>query len=147
MAQAKDYRSLYPELYDRTRWFVRWLTYPDGYTIRDSALGRQIAAGNQPDCVLDYVLAWLMEGRGAEQSPTYEDWLLTIISIADQLGRGIFHAEDVGDESGGDDHTIDQVRSESGGLVNLALPLLNDASITSHPALDRRVYNRARAEL
>jgi len=147
MAQFAIYRSQYPGLFDDTRWFVRWLTYADGYSITESALGKATTEGYQPDCLLDYLLAWMLEGRGAATCATYSDWLLTIISISNQLQRGIFHEKDDEDDPRGDRATVTEIEQLSRVRIDLSLPLLDDELGLNHPALDPRVFARARAEM
>jgi len=142
LAHMKDYRLAYQSDWDPAKWFIYWLTAEDGKEIANTVIGRELQAGKQPTCILDYLLGWLIEGNAVLSCPTYETWLLAVISVADQLRRDRF-GRDYADENG--DWTQDEIRNYTKGLVDLSIPLLDDELELSHPALDRNTYDRARA--
>lgn len=125
----------------------------------------------RPTCYLDYMFVWLVEGRGAIQFPTFEDWLLAIIRYADDLysPRNQYATGTMAGEPLGTQDWLPARRSTSMGLLDwgatsrdekLNEEYVNDAhhrlrEISAvirpadeegmrHPALDRNVYVRCR---
>ncbi|MEV7767865.1 hypothetical protein [Microbacterium sp. NPDC086615] len=141
MAHMKDYRLAYQTDWDPAQRFIDWLVQDDGKGIADTVIGRELREGKQPTCILDYMLGWLVESNAALFCPTYEAWLFTVISIADQLRRDRF-GRDYADENG--DWTQDEIKNYTKGLVDLSIPLLDDELELSHPALNRNTYELAR---
>ncbi|MEV7874180.1 hypothetical protein [Microbacterium sp. NPDC089188] len=87
--------SAYSWILDPTVAFVDWFTSDEGlpqeaYQSTVFARLRLCGEADAPSCLMDYLFIWLVEGGASQHCPTYEDWLLTIISITDQLRRGRF---------------------------------------------------------
>lgn len=157
MARYKDYQKIdnsdrydQQHRFDPSLAFVRWLWNTDGDGYAGSDHWEMVVCGElKITCLLDYLYAWLSEGGAKSFCPSYEDWLLTIIVIANQFQVGTF-AERFGEE-GHEIFQIDATRITSQSWVGMerhpgdlpapaTLPLLDSGIDIHHPALDRRVF-------
>ena len=172
MARYNYFKTLddhrYRHLMDPSAVFIAWLETwegEDGSSFGSTTFSRELERGSaEAHCLLDYLFVWLVEGNAKQYCPTYENWLLTIIMIVDQLQRGRFgarwtevHGEDYVPQPGEtyapqeeprhsrdvDAGWIKIARSDgvSQGIVDL--PLLPSEIDLQHPALDRTYFERA----
>jgi hypothetical protein len=169
-----DYLSPYIEntpeylhLLDPTLRFIDYLMAESGessYCFVSTRFGRDVVEEQvAPTCWLDFLLVWLAEGDACESVSTFEDWLLTIIAILDQVNRGEFGARlslrygynfgrrpsefnpDYATEGSVMHVLLDE--SQIGGLTqgpkfDKRLPYLAAELDLGHPALDRQVFAR-----
>lgn len=166
MARYNEFNSLeeheYRTLMDPSYVFIAWLIgSEDGpeYAYSSTLFAAKVRHGRAPEanCLLDYLFVWLAEGRATLFSPTYEDWLFTIITIADQLRRGRFgfrYTERNGDGFGDTeerhyfDYTLEELRRCNDELkIDAQLPILSAELDLQHPALDRILFERRAAKL
>lgn len=118
------------------------------------------ASGHPPGCLLDCLFDWLYttctDGRESafQYFEHFEEWLLFMMSIMDQVRRGVLFGE-----TGSDDWTLEEIgagcepvkslpklREELGWVLDLsALEFFERPLDRSHPALDRRNFERLRA--
>lgn len=169
-----DYLSPYLEntpeylhLVDPTLLFINYLIEDSG----DSSscfiytqFGSDVLEGQvKPACWLDFLLVWLAEGNACECVASFEDWLLTIISILDQVNRGEFGARlsrRYGYNFGLSPNEFNPAYMTEGSVMHIALgesrigglpqgpgfdrdlPYLAAELDLEHPALNRHLFTR-----
>ncbi len=141
----------------------------EGYTAPEFPVQRSSDADSNsgPVCYLDYLLVWLEKGRASLFFTTYEEWLLAIIMVADDLYSA--HRQHVAGNPGspaGFKEYLDVQEGSNLGLLDWGEPtfefkmskIAEDPSFerirfdpkggsgAKHPALTREVYDDCRKD-
>lgn len=105
---------------------------------------RTMTTPSRPTCLLDYLYDWLVFGDGFEHVRTYQDWLLVVVSIMDQVHRGVLCS--VFEST---DWTLEELarggeRRYSWQFDLREAPFLERPLDQAHPALSKRHFKKMR---